>query len=215
MKSMTLWLARAAACLAVCTAFDVSAGSLLGQAPALNTSGQQAPSAEEMQASQHGPADATVTIVEFADFTSDPSARLAFMLEAIAKIYPQDVRIVFKHNPDTTRVNALQAHDAALAAAAQGKFWEMSDVLFSNQARLQRDDLVRMAAQVGLDRERFASDLDGRRFADVIVRDRQEAASAGAVSGAACVLNGQRLAWPLTLQKLRDAVDAAIKSNQH
>jgi protein-disulfide isomerase len=167
-------------------------------------------SAQELPVPSLGPSDARVTIVEFADFTSEASGRLTFMLEALSQLYPQDVRILFKHDPDPSRPDALQVHNAALAAQAQGRFWEMADVIFSNQEHLGRDDLIRMAAQLGLDPQRFAADLDARPYEAMITGDRQDAVSAGVHDGPGCVLNGVALAGPLTLQKLRAAIDKTL-----
>jgi protein-disulfide isomerase len=164
------------------------------------------------QAPETGPADAPVTIVEFVDFASEPSARLAFMLKALADTYPTEVRIVFKHDPSASHPEAILAHEAALAAAAQDKFWEMSDIVFSNQSRLQRADLVGMAMQLGLDRKRFETDLDSGLLQDPIDRDRQEAAGLHAKTAPVCVFNGKELAWPLTFDQLKALVDKSTAS---
>jgi protein-disulfide isomerase len=158
------------------------------------------------QAPEKGPADAAVTIVEFVDFTSESSARLAFMLKALTDLDGTAVRIIFKHDPATSHPRAMLAHEAALAAGAQGKFWEMADLMFSNQSRLQRADLLGMAVQLGLDRKRFETDLDGGLLRDAIERDREEATHLRAKSSPICVLNGQELVWPLTFEELKALV---------
>src|SRR5689334_8999314 len=66
---------------------------------------------------ERGPADARVTIVEFVDLTSELGTRFAFMADAVARLYPHDVRVVFRHSPDPSNAGAVLAHEAALAAA--------------------------------------------------------------------------------------------------
>jgi protein-disulfide isomerase len=154
-----------------------------------------------------GPQDAIATFVEYTDFTCEPCGRLDFMLTALASIYPRDVRIMFKHNPPASRDDALLAHEAALAAGAQGKFWPMADLIFANPQRRQRADFAGMAAQLHLDAKQFAADLDSGRFRASVERDQQEAAALGVKSAPVCTLNGERLRWPLTLRDLKALVE--------
>ncbi|MGE5243773.1 MAG: DsbA family protein [Betaproteobacteria bacterium] len=209
MSGSTRWLAIAAGLLLL------AAGSS-DVARARPSSVQAAPAAStaDPRTLERGPENARVTIVEFADFTSEASARLAFMLEALSARYPDDVRVVFRHNVDQSRPDAVLVHEAALAAAAQGRFWEMADLIFSNQNHLQRADLERMAGQLGLDAKRFDADLDSQPYDDVLLRDRQEAASAGVRDVPTCMLNGRRFDWPLTLEQLKKAV-AGVLANPY
>src|SRR5579862_3334448 len=88
-----------------------------------------------------GPADAKVTIVEFSDFQCPFCSRVVPTVEQIEKAYPKDVRVVFRHNPLPFHPNAPLAAEAAVAAEAQGKFWEMHDKMFTNQQNILRPDL--------------------------------------------------------------------------
>ena len=63
--------------------------------------------------------------------------------------------MIFKHAPAASNPNALLAHEAALAAGAQGKFWEMHDTLFENQTQLTRADLLGYAKALGLNLAAF------------------------------------------------------------
>ena len=85
-----------------------------------------------------GSADAKVTIVEFSDFQCPFCSRVVPTIDQIMKDYPNDVRLVFRHNPLPFHQNAPLAAEAAVAAEAQGKFWEMHDKMFANQAALDR-----------------------------------------------------------------------------
>ncbi len=108
-----------------------------------------------------GPATADVTVVEYGDFAC-PSCRAAHpMLKALLAQHPE-VRFVFRANPRSHLFpQAEPAAEAAEAAAAQGKFWEMHDRLFESEGGLDRAHLVALASELGLDVARFERELAG------------------------------------------------------
>ena len=130
--------------------------------------------------------------------------------KAIVDTYPTKVRVVFKSNPPATNLDALLAHEAALAAGAQGKFWDMEDLMFSNQNRLNRAELIGMARQLNLNVARFTQDLDSGRFLEQIYREREESIAAGAIKLHAFLLNGTHMKWPTTLPEVEDRVDKIL-----
>jgi protein-disulfide isomerase len=87
---------------------------------------------------------APIVVLIFSDFESFPCARSADVLTQLLR-QTRDVQLIFKHAPSATNPNALLAHEATLAAGAQGKFWEMHDLLFENQTKLRRPDLLEYA----------------------------------------------------------------------
>src|SRR5262245_37061173 len=89
----------------------------------------QTPAIPAVSATQQGGDTAAVTIVEFSDFECPFCARMPDVLKQIMDEYPDQIRLVFKHSPLPIHPNAPLAHEAALAAAAQGRFWEMHDLL--------------------------------------------------------------------------------------
>jgi hypothetical protein len=88
-----------------------------------------------------GPSNAPITILVFADFESSLCARSAKILRGLLS-ESQDVRLVFKHAPAVGNAQAMLAHEAAMAAGAQGKFWQMHDLLFANKAMRNRGDVI-------------------------------------------------------------------------
>jgi len=112
--------------------------------------------ADPVSASDHvrGPADPTsgsVTLVEFGDFACPSCGESYGMIKALLARRP-DLRFVFRANPRSHLFpHAEIAAEAAEAAAAQGKFWEMHDLLFENQATLSRAEISRLAGTLGLD----------------------------------------------------------------
>ncbi len=110
-----------------------------------------------------GKSDASVTIVEFSDFQCPFCARSNPIVEGVLKKYPEKVNYVYKHFPLAFHAAARPAALASIAAQEQGKFWEMHDVLFTNQATLDASKLEDYAKQAGLDVARFKKDLETKK----------------------------------------------------
>jgi len=106
-----------------------------------------------------GPADAPVTMVEFADFECPSCGNAYPLFEAIYGHYEGKVRFVFKNFPLPAHSNAKLAAQAAVAAQKQGQFWRMHHVLFENQTRLTEPDLLAYAEKEGLDMGKFKTEL--------------------------------------------------------
>lgn len=88
--------------------------------------------------------------------------------------------------------HAALAAEAAEAAGAQGRFWEMHDLLYAHQDALTVDDFLAYARQLGLDEDRFFDDLDSRRFAPRVARDLQSADASGVAGTPTFFINGRR-----------------------
>jgi protein-disulfide isomerase len=112
---------------------------------------------DHLEGSEH----ARVTLVEYGDFEC-PSCKVAVTTpKLLLERFPNKIRFIFRHFPQQeAHPHALMAAEAAEAAAAQGKFWRMHDVLFQNQAHLKDKDLQRYAAELGLDMARYVAEMD-------------------------------------------------------
>src|SRR5271156_219723 len=108
-----------------------------------------------------GSAHARVTLVEYGDFEC-PSCKVAVQTpKLLLERFPNKIRFIFRHFPlEAAHPHALMASEASEAAAAQGKFWSMHDVLFQNQAHLKDRDLYRYATDLGLDMARYTAEMD-------------------------------------------------------
>jgi protein-disulfide isomerase len=108
-----------------------------------------------------GSEHARVTLVEYGDFEC-PSCKVAATTpKLLLERFPNKVRFIFRHFPlQEAHPHALMAAEAAEAAAAQGRFWQMHDLLFQNQAHLKDKDLYRYAVDVGLDMARYTAEMD-------------------------------------------------------
>ncbi len=108
-----------------------------------------------------GPKDAPVTIVMFSDFQCPFCAQAAPMVEEVVKAFPKDVNFVMKQFPlRQIHPNADPAARAALAAAKQGKFWEMHDDLYKNSRNLTPETIKGLAEKNGLDVKKFEADMN-------------------------------------------------------
>jgi protein-disulfide isomerase len=107
-----------------------------------------------------GPADAPLTLLEYGDYECPYCGAAYPIVKQVQSQMGNRLRFVFRNFPITTsHPHAEHAAEAAEAAASQGKFWEMHDLLYENQKRLEDADLHRYAEQLGLDVQRFAEDL--------------------------------------------------------
>jgi protein-disulfide isomerase len=112
---------------------------------------------DHLEGSEH----ARVTLLEYGDFEC-PSCKVAVTTpKLLLERFPNKVRFIFRHFPlQEAHPHALMAAEAAEAAAAQGKFWQMHDMLFQNQSHLKDKDLHRYAVDVGLDMARYTAEMD-------------------------------------------------------
>ena len=156
-----------------------------------------------------GPVDAPVTLVEYGDFECPYCGRAEPAVRGLLQEFG-DVGYVWRNLPlSDVHPHAQLAAEAAEAAATQGRFWEMHDVLLAHQDALDPDDLVRYAQQIGLDVEQFASDL--RTHAGVgRVADDVDSADLSGVSGTPTFfVNGRRHYGAYDLETLSNAVRLA------
>ncbi len=140
-----------------------------------------------------GPAAAPVTIVEFSDFECPPCASLSRVLHRVSEHYPERVRIVFKHNPLPSHRLALRAHRAATAAQKQGRFWEMSTMIFGNQNKLSPENLREYARVVELNLDQFEEDMESDDIIGRVAQDITEAKRIGVTSVPSFFINGRKL----------------------
>ena len=152
-----------------------------------------------------------VEIVLFSDFQCPFCARIAGPVREVERsgVDGVPVKVTFKNYPLPIHPRAPLAHRAALAAAEQGKFWEMHDLLFANQSHADRADLLADAKQLGLDVKRFSADLDSPRLADVIAADERDG-TARRISGTPTFyVNGKEYVGAHSLDQLKQIVLAA------
>jgi protein-disulfide isomerase len=135
-----------------------------------------------------------VTIVVFTDYACPPCGRTWQVLENLVEDYGQDIRVVFRSYTVPGFGKGEEAAEAAFAAGAQGKFWEMHRRLFEHAGAFDRPTLRAHAKAIGLDVPKFMDDLDTGVHAGPRMRHRREAKRLGVVGLPAMFVNGLYLA---------------------
>ena len=153
-----------------------------------------------------GPAEASATLAVFADFASPLSAKAAAMSHALRSIYSGHLRVLFKSFPLEFHQEAKLAHEAALAAGEQGKFWDMHDLLFQNQGRLGGEDLTLHAEHLGLDIATFQAALNSRRYQEVVRQDMLDGVNRDVRGVPTFFVNGRRLDGLPSLETLNAVI---------
>jgi Na+/H+ antiporter NhaA len=155
-----------------------------------------------------GPDAASVTVVEYGDFEcpycgqAEPAVR-ELLTEA-------NVRYVWRHLPlPDVHPEAQLAAEAAEAAAAQGAFWPMHDLLFDRQDHLKPTDLIAYARELGLDEERFRTDLKRHSFAGRVAQDVESADLSGVAGTPTFFINGARHFGAYDIATLSEVVRTA------
>lgn len=139
-----------------------------------------------------GAVNAPITVVEFADFRCGHCRLAASQVKAAARRNGKDVRFVFMPFPLMNNPLSIAAAEAALAANAQGKFWEMHDALFDNQERgFDPKQLRRLAGKVGLDMKRFDADMTTHEHRAQIMAFKQQGLDADIDGTPAFFVNGR------------------------
>jgi protein-disulfide isomerase len=160
-----------------------------------------------------GGANAPVTIVEFTDFECPSCGATQPVLEEIAQEFGDKVKLVVRNFPLVQHAHAFKAAEASEAAREQGKYWEYTALLFSNQKALEVDKLKEYATRLGLDRKKFDSALDSGRFSPKVKRDMADGEKIGVGSTPSVFINGRR-ARERTKEGLKAAIEAAIKDRE-
>ncbi|MGV8964786.1 MAG: Na+/H+ antiporter NhaA [Cellulomonas sp.] len=156
-----------------------------------------------------GMSDAPVTLVEYGDFECPFCGRAEPVVRALLADFG-DIRYVWRHLPlHDVHPRAQAAAEAAEAAADQGSFWAMHDLLLENQGALRPSDLVDYAARLGLDVERFTADLRRGAGVDRVARDVESADLSGVAGTPTFFLNGRRHHGAYDIDTLSDAVRLA------
>jgi protein-disulfide isomerase len=161
-----------------------------------------------------GPADAPVTLVEYGDYECPYCGEAYPVLKEVQKKMGNNLRFVFRNFPLTqSHPYAFPAAEAAEAAGAQGKFWEMHDILYDHQQNLEPQELVSYAWMLKLDMERFVNNVNTSMFATKIKHDFQTGVMSGVNGTPSLFINGERYDGSFDAETLLEVFQAvAIES---
>jgi protein-disulfide isomerase len=165
-----------------------------------------------------GKADAPVALEEFGDFECPPCGHLSDPINQLERDYRGQLCVIFHNFPLPNHKHAKDAAQAAEAAAIQGKFWQMHDVLYREQAVWSKAEIVfglfkSYAGTIGLDVAQFEKDFASEEVKKRIAADQQQAAVLGVTTTPTIFVNDQ----PVPISQLnpgglRAAVEAAQKA---
>jgi protein-disulfide isomerase len=140
-----------------------------------------------------GDGAAPVTLVEYGDFECPYSRQAVKTVQILRREFSHDLRFVFRHFPLAHKhPHAVQAAEAAEAAAAQGEFWPMYAMLFAHQWELEYSDLMGYAGQLDLDRIRFGEALQQHHYLDRVRTDVASGRQHGVTGTPTFFVNGHR-----------------------
>jgi predicted DsbA family dithiol-disulfide isomerase len=158
-----------------------------------------------------GPEHAPVTVLWYSDVTSPLAVTADRLMAQLLEAYPQQVRVVYKNRPLEFHRDAMLAHQALVAAAAQAQFWPMHRALLTHQRALSATDLMGYAADLGLDTNRFLADLSGEPAHDQVQSDVSQAREAGVNGVPVFFINGARVDGIQPFSSLKAIVDEQIQ----
>jgi Na+/H+ antiporter NhaA len=186
---------------------DVRARQIAGTAEdILDLSEEVDPDRDHVRGSE----EALVTLVEYGDFECQFCGQAEQVIRELLASFGEDVRYVWRHLPlNDVHPSAQVAAEASEGAAAQGRFWDMHDVLLAHQGELTPAHLAAYARQIGLDAERIVAELRHREHAWRVSEDVTSADESGVSGTPTFFVNGRRHHGAYDIPTLTDAVKAA------
>lgn len=157
-----------------------------------------------------GPADAPVTLEFFADLQSPVTRPALEILNQALQKYPSTVRLQFRNFPLSFHPQAALAHEAAMTAARQGRFWEFATYILDHQDSLREQELIIYAGRLGLDQVKFAEMIQQHRFAPRVEADLVLGWKRGIRGSPVVFVNGRRIDGVPSLQQLNEYVNAEL-----
>jgi protein-disulfide isomerase len=158
-----------------------------------------------------GPPDAPVTLVEYGDYECPYCGEAYPVVKALQERLGDQMCFVFRNFPLTqVHPHAEEAAEAAEAAGAQGKFWEMHDLLYENQDALEPEDLVQYARALKLDLPRFVLEMREHVYVERVREDFRSGVRSGVNGTPTFFINGARHNGPFDLGSLLAAIEEAV-----
>jgi protein-disulfide isomerase len=156
--------------------------------------------------------DAPIELVEYGDFECPHCGRAAVVVQQLTDELGDRLRFAFRHFPlSKMHPHARKAAQAAEAAGAQGKFWEMHDMLFANATALTVENLIEYAVLLKLDVSRFEAELTIDTYADRVQQDVASGVRSGVNGTPTFFISGKRHNKGYDLESLRAGIEAKLE----
>jgi RNA polymerase sigma factor (sigma-70 family) len=163
------------------------------------------------QGPSRGPANAPVTVVLYQDLMCSYCGQVLGTIDQLWDEYPNKLRLVVKQFP--VHAQAHLAAEASLAADAQGKFWEMHDLMIAHQDDLSHDALIGYAQQAGLNVATFTTALDQHTYAQALATEIDAGKQIGVTATPEFLINGHDYRGAQPIEAFRAAIDAALAAS--
>ncbi|MBB1283146.1 thioredoxin domain-containing protein [Flavisolibacter sp. BT320] len=158
-----------------------------------------------------GAADAPVTLLEFADYETESAATVHDWIKEFLFQYEGKLKFSFRHFPlRRFHQKAQKAAEAAVAAAQEGKFWEMHEMLLQNRRALGTISLKSYAKEIGVTNKRFLDELINGTYAWSVQDDLDEGLRMGVTQVPTFFINGEKLEGPVPKEVLQTRLEKAI-----
>jgi protein-disulfide isomerase len=159
-----------------------------------------------------GDVKAPITLMMFGDYESEDTAKANEVVKELLKEFPEDVKFIFRHFP-LVRVHqkAHKAAEASLAAAQEGKFWEMHNELLANRHSLGTISLKGHARDVGVKSKKLLEDLINSYFGIYIQDDLKEGISLGVTEVPTFFINGKRVDVEPSFKSLSSLIKSQLQ----
>ena len=158
-----------------------------------------------------GPATAAVTLVEYGDYECPGCLNAEPIVRQLRERFGDRLRVVFRHYPQSgVHARASAAAEAAEAAAAQGRFWDMHHALYAHSQTLADVDLTHLALRLGLDVYKFQQDTSAGTFAPRVRADHDGGTAGGVEGTPTFFVNGKWYAGRATVDGLAAAIESAL-----
>jgi protein-disulfide isomerase len=166
---------------------------------------------------QTGPKNAKVTLVEFGDFQCPACGAAYPIVEQILNEYQGKINFAFREFPLPVHQNSQIAAEAAEAAGAQGKFFDMYNTLYSNQkdwgeTNNPMDYFTKYAEGMHLDMDKFKNDVNSKKYQNVINTDLNDGAALNVDATPTFFINGQPQVGGLAYTDFKAKIDQALKA---
>ena len=159
-----------------------------------------------------GKKDAPVTLVEFGEYESEECAKVNEVVKQLLEEYEGRIRFQFRHFPLTLiHQRSLKASESAVAAAQEGKFWEMHNVLFQNRRNLGTTSLKLYSKEAGIKNKKFLDDLVNGMYGWQVQDDIKEGHNRGVKELPAFFINDEPFSGKPTFANLSAAIESALK----
>lgn len=162
-----------------------------------------------------GKKDAPVTLVEFGEYENEECAKVNEVVKQLLEEFDGKIRFQFRHFPLTLiHQRSLKASESAVAAAQEGKFWEMHNVLFNNRRNLGTTSLKLYSKEAGVKNKKFLDDLVNGVYGWQIQDDLKEGHNRGIKELPAFFINEEAFSGKPTFANLSEAINKALRKSK-